>query len=232
MSTLKELRDEVKSDLDLEDSTFGEDVTISDADINRWINLGIKKAERIIMGLYEDYFLSFTSIAIVSNVNKYSFPTDIYANKIRKIIFDNGSTSNVHEVKRIKSLSEATEYDLMTTSVSDPLLRWYPVNSLSAGRKIQIFPKYSRNGTLSVWYIRNAKQLATDNDVTDIDEFSEYITTYAKMKAAVKDNDPRAKDFQEDLAELEIEMQSTLSAMVPDENDEMPIDTCFYEESN
>ena len=232
MSTLKELRDEVKSDLDLEDSTFGEDVTISDADINRWINLGIKKAERIIMGLYEDYFLSFTSIAITTATNKYDYPVDIYGNKIRKVIFDNGSTSNVHEVKRIKNISEATQIDLITTDVSDPQLRWYPVNTLSSGRKIQIFPKYSRNGSLSVWYIRNAKQLTSDSHVTDIDEFSEYIVTYAKMKAAIKDNDPRAKDLQEELAELEIDMQATLSSMVPDENDEIQIDTDFYENSN
>lgn len=231
MMTLKEMRDEVKADLDLEDATFGEDVAIRDSDINRWINLGIRKAERSILGLYEDYFLSYATIAIEDNENLYSYPADIYGNKIRKIIFDDGSTSGIHEVKRIKNLIQATEEDLTLSGSSMPTLRWCPVNTTTDGRKIQIFPKTSRNGTLNVWYLRNAKQLATDSDTTDIDEFEEYVVMYAKVMAAVKDNDPRATDYQAMLKELEVDMVTTLTAMVTDEDNFIEPDTTFYGDS-
>jgi hypothetical protein len=234
MSTLKQLRDDVKADLDLEDATFGEDVSISDADINRWINLGIRKASRLILGLYEDYFLSSATIPLLQNTSVYDYPSDIYGNKIRKMIFSDGSGagSTVHEVKRVRNLMEATAFDLSGVQDSLPTLRWYPVNNLVGGRKIQIFPSNSRVGTLSVWYIRNAAELVNDSDITDIDEFEEYITAFAKVKAALKDNDPRAVDFQGLLTELELDMVSTLEAMVIDEDNTIMPDVEFYNDSN
>jgi hypothetical protein len=232
MSTLLEMRDEVKADLDLEDATFGEDVSISDADIDRWINLGIRKAERIILGLYEDYFISYVAIPITSGDNKIDYPSDIYGNKIRKIVYDSGTGQEVFEVKRIKDIMSATAFDLLNTAVTQPILRWFPVNDGTDGRKIQLFPSTSRDGTLHVWYIRNAKQLSDDSDVTDIDEFAEFITVYAKLKAAIKDQHPLASDYKVMLTELEDDLKSTLAGMVLDEDDYIPVDTEFYEDSN
>lgn len=232
MMTLKEMRDEVKADLDLEDATFGEDVSISDKDINRWLNLGIRKAERAILGIYEDYFLSYVTIPIVENTNFYDYPADIYGNKVRKIIFDDGSTNGFHEVKRIKNLVEASEEDIVLTGTTMPTLRWCPVNITSSGRKIQLFPKTARNGNLNVWYLRNAKQLSSDSQQTDIDEFEEFVVMYAKVMAAVKDNDPRAPDYKLMLDELEKDMVSTLEAMVIDEDNFIAPDIDFYMDSN
>ena len=194
--------------------------------------MGIKKAERIILGLYEDYFVAFTTQAIVTNTNLYSYPSDIYGNKIRKIIFTDGSQENTHEVTRIKNLADGSFIDIDLTPLTDSVLKWYPVNSLATGRSMQIFPSTCRDGTLHIWYIRNAAQLVDDADITDIDEFSEYVVAYAKVMAALKDKDPTVSDYVLLLKELEEDMRSTLAGMILDEDDFIPVDTGFYEDCN
>ena len=220
-STLAVLRARVQSDLDLEDETF-----ISDADINSWINEGISKAETIIHNLYEDYFLSETTQAITSGTFKYSYPTDIFANKVRKIIYQDTNGNTSHEVKRIKNLAEGSERDIYDTS-QNHTLQWTPYND-SNGRKIRLFPEAGRSGTLRIWYIRNAKQLSADTDTCDIDEFERYILQVAKTECYFKDGDPRAVSSKQLEEQLKQDMINTLSNMVPDNNDEIPMDLSFY----
>ena len=84
---------------------------------------------------------------------------------------------------------------------------------------------------MTQWYIRNAKTLAADSDACDIDEFESYPIQYAKMKALLKDGDPRASDAKQLLDELEADMTLTLSEMVPDRDNELHADTSHYDES-
>lgn len=221
MSTLVSLRTRVQGDLDLEDETF-----ITDADINTWINEAIKKAEIIIHNLYEDYFLSETTITISAGTKLYSYPTDIYGNKIRKIIFQDSAGNTSHEVKRARNLADASDRDIYDTG-SSPILEWTPYND-SDGRKIRIFPEGSRAGTLRVWYIRNAAQLAADTDSCDIDEFERYVIQAVKTDCYFKEGDPRAVSSKQFEEQYKQDMINTLSNMVPDNNTEIPMDLDFY----
>ena len=193
-----------------------------------------QKAGRIIHNLYEDYFLVETDpIAMVTGTFKYNYPSDIYANKIRKIIFMDGlgSDARVHIIKRLKSLDAAKSIDLIYSDVSDPLLSWIPINTAAEGRKIRIFPNSGRTGYMSIFYIRNAKQLVLDTDVCDIDEFEEYPILYGKLQAFMKDGDPRASDVKQLLDEMEADMTLTLSEMSPDKDTELEADVSHYDES-
>ena len=229
MSTLKTLREEIQADLDLEDETF-----ISDADINRWINQGIRSSERIIHGLYEDYFLCSEDKAITTASNLVDYPSDMYANKIRKILFKSGS-NEVYEVKRVSNLRDATERDVLETG-SNPTLEWSPTNDSTNGRKIRLFPSASRNGTLTIWYIRNANQLTgatvalADAEECDIDEFEVYVTQFAKVQCYLKEGDPRANEAKMLEQQYKADIIETLSNMVPDNNDEIPMDMSFYDD--
>jgi len=222
MSTLKTLREEIQADLDLEDENF-----ISDADINRWINQGIRSAERIIHGLYEDYFLCSADTDITTASNLVSYPSDVYGNKIRKILFKNGK--DVHEVRRVSNLRDATDRDINETG-SNPTLEWSPTNDSTNGRKIRLFPSASRNGTLTIWYIRNALQLSADDSECDIDEFEIYVTQSAKVQCFLKEGDPRANEAKMLEQQYKADMIETLSNMVPDNNDEIPMDMSFYDD--
>jgi len=222
MSTLLQLRTRVQEDLDLQDETF-----IVDSDINNWVNESISKAEAVIHTLYEDYFLSEATISVTAGTKLYDYPSDIYANKIRKITFVGSGNSTSHEVKRAKNLTLASERDVYDTG-SNHVLEWTPYNDASNGRKIRIFPEASRTGTLRVWYIRNAKQLSADTDNCDVDEFERYILQCVKTECYFKDGDPRAIQSKQLEEQLKQDMIETLSNAVPDNNDEIPMDLSFY----
>lgn len=223
MATLIEMVEQVRADLDMDDDTF-----ITDLDIRSWLNMAIRVAESNIHTLYEDYFLASETIPIVAGTGEYEFPSDIFANKIRSIIFDGGDY-DTHEVKPVKSLVDVAMMDKLSHDSTNPTLLYKPVNNAS-GRMIKLFPSTSRNGDLEIWYIRNATKLVDDDDSTDIDEFSDYLIQYAKTKALLKDGHP---DFQvskllED--ELKLLMIETLSDMTPDQNNKLYKDTSSYDE--
>ena len=225
MKTLLDIRNHVKADLDFEDEEF-----ISDTDIDRWINEGIAAAEQQIHTLYEDYFLAQATITSISGQNLYDYPSDIYANKIRKIIFRDGvsNSTSTHVVKRIRNLVEAASLDYYNSDTTLPILSWSPINDSTNGRKIRIFPQVGRGGFLYVWYIRNANRLVNDTDVCDIDEFEHFVTQYAKTQAYIKDNDQRADDSKILQEQYKMDMIQTLSQMSPDNDNELPPDLSHY----
>jgi len=229
MTTLKEMRDQVIDDLDL-----AEEIFVDTTELNRWINEGIKVAESSIHGIYEDYFLVESDpITITYGTSVTDYPSDIYANKVRKIIYTDGLTgsTNSHEVRRVKSLLEATNRDLYEKSNTNNILEWVPTHDSTLGKKIRLFPEDGRTGFLIVWYIRNAKQLSLDADICDIDEFEHFVIQYCKTQAYIKDGDPRADDSKVLEEQLKTLMVSTLSSMVPDNNNEVLMDMSFYNDS-
>jgi hypothetical protein len=230
MSTLADLRQAVVNDLDLQDDDF-----IAATDLNRWIRDGVKAAERKIHTIYEDYFLTDVEVDITYGQTFVDYPVDIYANKIRKIVFKDGvSGANVqsHEVKKVKDILNAISRDIYNDQTTNPILQWSPSNSLASGRKIRLHPANGRTGKLIIYYIRNARDLILDSDICDIDEFETYVIRYAKTLAYLKDGDPRAEDIKLLEKEIEIEITSTLSDMAPDDNNQVELDMSHYKDSN
>lgn len=227
MRTLLDMRQQVINDLDLDEETF-----ITTADLNLWINKGIRKAEQQIHTLYEDYFLNETTVSINKGDYLIDYPSDIYANKIRQIIYtDNTLGSNTsHVVKRVKSLIDGTDMDLYVSDSALPTLKWSPVNDATEGRKIRLFPFTGRSGQLKIWYIRNARQLVNDTDVCDIDEFEDFVVQHCKTMAYSKDGDPRVEESVVMEEQMKEDMMKTLSDMVPDNDNELDKDFSLYED--
>lgn len=223
--TLKEMRDIIISDLDLEDEDF------VDADaIDKHINKGVRKAERAIKNLYEDYFLDSTTVPISYGSNLVDYPSDIYAMKVRRIFFRRGIGGDVesHVVHREKDLIKAVSRDIYSSDSTTAFLTWHPVNSLSGGKKIRVFPETGRDGFLEIWYIRKARTLSADTDVSDIEEFDDYVIQVAKRSILLNDGDPRAEDEKALEEELESELVGTLSDMAPDEDNAIDPDVSHY----
>ena len=229
MRTLKEMRDQVISDLDLQEEEW-----ISEAEINVWINEGVKSAEAQVHTLYEDYFLSESDPVTIAYGQTYvDYPSDIYANKIRKIIFSDGTNTNTssHEVMRINNLLAGKTADLYSSDTQLPVLKWTPINKSGEGRKIRLFPETGRSGVLYIWYIRQMNKMVLDDDICEVDEFEHYIVQYAKTKAYLKDGDPRADDSKVLEEQYKADMIGTLSDMVPDKNNELVMDFNHYDDS-
>jgi len=224
MRTLKQIRDKIIDDLDLYEETF-----VDNAEIDAFIREGVEKTESSIHTLYEDYFLATSAITLSDHTNLYDFPTDIYANKIRMILYTDGT--DTYEVKRVRDIKHEAMREISDPTITGCTLKWYPTNDAANGRKIRIFPKGADTGTLEVWYIRNAKVLTDDTDICDIDEFSNVVELHAKTQIYLKDGDPRAADAQKLEEQAESNMVSTLSAMVVDDDNMLYADYSHYEES-
>jgi len=124
MATLAYVMEKIKDDLDLYENV---NEFIEDEDIRQYINEAIKEAEAEIHNVFEDYFLTYTSLTLTEDSEVVALPTDIYANKIRKIFYYPSIESNRYEVKRLYRLADYLDVD------SQDNYRYLINNSASAG---------------------------------------------------------------------------------------------------
>jgi len=93
--TWAEIKAKVQRDLDIESEVF-----VNDAELLGYCNDAIDEAEAEIMGVYSDYFLARETITLVSGTETYSLPSDIFAHKVRRVMYNNGSS--VYEIRRMR----------------------------------------------------------------------------------------------------------------------------------
>lgn len=104
MMTLSQIRDKIRLDLKMQEEPW-----LSDIEINKYINDAIDEAEAEIHTTYEDYFLTKEYMYLVNGKRRYALPTDIYANKIRKIYYN--SENDKYVIQRVKKLDNIPNID-------------------------------------------------------------------------------------------------------------------------
>lgn len=214
--TYAELKSYLQKELDLEEETF-----ITPDEFLSYFNEAVDIVEAAIHNIYEDYFLTKAALPIVAGTSEYSLPSDIYAQKIRKLLYnDNGSLK--YEIKRIKKIEDTLHIEL-------PDLFGYILLNGSSGTKITFFPTpQETSSNITVWYLRNAKRFSNDSDVCDIPEFTSVIVQFVRYKCLTKEGHPDAAQAAQDLERMKQEMVDTLTARVPDEDNHVLKDTTFY----
>lgn len=223
--TYEDIRDKILREHDLEDETFiGEDELLG------YYNDAVDEAEAEIHGIYEDYFLASANLELEVDVELYSLPSDIYANKIRRVIYQNGSLT--YEVKRLrdwKKFINKADADLYATD------RYYGYflknNSIEDGVQLLLVPKSREDSetNVTIWYIRNATRATDETSKCDIPEFLNFI--YAHMRCSIRRKEFNGDVPQTDLLALEAQrklMVDTLTAMVPDDQTEIEQDLSHY----
>lgn len=226
--TLSDIRGKIETDLDLLEETF-----ISSSELNAYINEAIREAESEVHGLCEDYFLASTPLSVTAGTDSYDLPSDIYADKIRAIIYTNGT--DIYRVKKLIHRSYQFE-EIALINTYSPSLRYQFIltNNLSAGRKIKFFPNIRDTSSTNflIYYIRDAQTLENDDDVLDIPEAYNFILAYAKAKCLAKEN---AGQVPGGIAnELEHQREMLLNSLrdrVPDYDNEIEKDFSAYEEA-
>lgn len=226
-------REKVENDLDLQ-----EEKIITPDEMIDYFNEGIKEAEADILKIHEDYFLDYENIATVLGTKDYDLPSNIYAMKIRHIMFDNGSDK--YEIKRMRNIRASI--------CVDPAEKYcyLPVNRAGIGPQLRFYPtpRETSSTNVTAWFIRHSNRIPHVGDVVsgspatqavvdateiDIPEFIEFVYAWVKMRCLAKYNGGLAP--QESLNAIDqqrVMMVTTLSNRTPDENDEIPIDTSFY----
>jgi hypothetical protein len=228
--TWAEIRTKVEQECDLEDEDF-----VRPEELLAYANEAIDEAEAEIHSLYEDYFLKKVDLAVVANDEFFSLATllpDIYADKIRKIIFREGSGTTVYTVTRLKDWKKFEQKAVADTQLTTDLYQYFLINSTPGNPQIMLVPKSREAGTMTVWYLRNANRLTVDADVCDIPEFINFVFSHMKMKVYAKEGHP---GYQEALERLETErarMNAVLASRVPDMDNEIELDVSCYEDMN
>lgn len=238
--TYSQIDSKVRKDLDLQDdgNFIGHD------EMAGYANDGIDIAEAVILKLDEDYFLTKTPLSLVSGQSDILLPSDIYAQKIRAIIYKN--QGRIFEVRRLRDPKSFLERAWINDQVNNTEEYRYFLR-MDAGVAQAVMeltpPAYESGAFLTMHYIRNAArvplieegsnraaQLAT---ILDIPEFRSVIEQYMKMRCYEKMKDKIAEEKAEKkLGALLEAMTNTLTNRVPDRDDVVPQDFSHYEEMN
>jgi hypothetical protein len=226
--TYLQMKTKVKKDLDLEDETF-----ISDAEMLGYFNEAIDEAESDILGLAEDYFLTKDTIDLVSGTAEYDLPTDIYANKIRGLIYSKDNL--VYKIQRVRELDKFEEIGLILDNPNmDATFQFLVTNPAGDTPKIVFYPTPPSNaaGAITIWYIRNATRLTGDTDECDIPEFTRFVEQFVKVKCYEKEGHPNLQLAMASLERYRAQMVPTLREMVPDNDNEVEQNYDPYTEMN
>lgn len=215
-------------DCDLEQEQF-----ITPDELIGLTNSAIDDAEAIIHGIYEDYFLKSTTIATVDGQSDYELPSDIYGDKLRHVLFSNG-TETRYKVRRETNFVQTLE------AQSTDALKYIIINSSASSKVMRFFPTPTgvNVGTLTIYYLRNATRIDdTQDDATidatimDIPEFQNYLYEHVKLGVAKKEK--LGQDLQVEATALQAQAQlmiDTLTSRVPDEDTEVTKDlTAYYD---
>lgn len=161
--TYKEARDKLLGDSDQQDQSF-----ISPNELIGYFNEGIEEAEAEILKIDEDYLLTSFPVPLVNGVAAYDYPYNIYAYKLRGLIYANGTI--IYDVRRFRrnnkfeNLAFATQYN-----TSDDYVWFHSNDSSAIGAKINLIPPARETAVvpplaspftpMTGWYIRQANRV-------------------------------------------------------------------------
>ncbi len=223
--TLGDLKRKVERALALEDEDFVVPEELAD-----YANDGIDEAEAEIHAAYPDYFLTRATLSFVNGQEEYDLPEDLYAFKIRCIMYKN--SDNIYEIKKVRDWRKFLQYTVNTRSSSSSNTHQYMIVNPSAGeQKLLLTPPASENGEFAtIWYVRNAHKLEDDSDECDIPEFSDFVIEYMKMRCYEKETHA---NFSACAARVEAKrklMIDTLTNMIEDNDNEVEPDLRTYDD--
>lgn len=233
--TYRQIREKLEDNLDLKAEQF-----VSPNELLGYVNEGIDVVEARIhdLAIDSDYFLTKRSYDLVQGERYIDLPDNIYAHKIKSLIYE---VSNlVYKVRRFRGedvfeeIAEAERYER-----SSDYYRYILVNDNSDGGvtprpQIMIVPRARETiqGALTLWYVRDAQRMADDDSVCDIPEFVHYVINYARLMVYYKESHPNIPIAEAKLEESRLLMEQTLAVMVPDKDNRVVPDLSAYEEAN
>ena len=215
----------MKAEIQRECNVEGEDF-VSEQELLDWANDAKDEAEAEIVSLYDRYLETSTTLTTTSGSGVVSLPTDIYANKITGLWFDDGS--EIYEIKQVKRKEE------IHFAGDNDKYKFYITNSTASGTKIQPVPaaRESSSSNLTCYYIRESAAIDADSDYMDIPIAEGFIKQYVKDKIQEKELGPMAPKGRSDLLEKQRSLMiEALNQMIPDDSsDELQPDLSAYTE--
>lgn len=218
--TWDEIRTEVEDEYDLSEETF-----VTPEELLAYANEAIEMVESSLMKVENGaYFKDQESLALVNGTSLYDLPDTIYANKVRKIIYNDGSRKYV--IARLKRIE-----DIPLIDSSDDYM-YEIVNNSVTGTQIKLHPasRETSASNVTIYFIRNANRLVEDDDELDIPEAKAFIKQYVIEKAMNKERMTPDAQPSPSLVNKHDMLIDALTDMVPDEDNKIPMDLSYYED--
>lgn len=238
--TLSDIIDAVDNELDLIGQDGVADSLATRAEKVSHVNNAVSVIEKEVhkLGLEDEYFLATQPLMLDNGQQHYSLPTNIYANKIKKIIYAYGTT--IYEIRRLRrQAGRSVPEQIAFIEQYGADNNWYQYliknDSIDFRPEIVLYPA-SRETVpedapyVTIWYTRKANVLVEDDDMLDVPESFEYIQQFLKCRLM-------SKRFQGVVPEQEVallesyrkDLIDVLTEMVPDEANEVEQDLSFYQ---
>lgn len=155
--TYADIKEKVQADTGTEDEDF-----VKSSEMMGYCNDAIAAAEAMIHDLYEDYFLSYAKLALIDGQSLYDLPSDIYANKVRGITYNDGQ--NVYPIRRLK---ERNKFEIIQDcqNFNYQEYRYFLVNrnqNNSPVTKIQLLPKSHETMPLTAKWVAGTSYYKDD----------------------------------------------------------------------
>lgn len=228
--TYGELKLKVQRETDTEAEDF-----VQDAELMSYFQDAVNEAEAHIhkLGLEDDYFLKRTTFDLTLGQEYLTMPADIYANKIRSLVFKWNDA--IYPVKRLKGRRRflLAENMLLEDNASEYYGYIILNNDPTTNPVLQLYPtgKHTGSDLFIMHYIRNAVEITDDDSIVDIPEFYSFITAFVKWKIFSKEGSALRDSYKADLDEQKALMIQTLEQMVPDDDNIIEAETDHYEVS-
>lgn len=230
MLTWGQLKTEIYQEDDLAEEVFA-----SASEIVGYINDGLRSIEKEIhaMGGWK-YFEDFVQMQTQIGQTAYDLPTNIYANRI--IGFFNTTKGDeilpIKHVSSVVSLNGKTGDTFQYKIFNTPILADINGAVISGGPKIYLYPAPNDIYNLSLFFIRRVSEVVDDNSIIEIPEGREFLKAYVIERTLNKER--LNQDAQESprTAQLRAQLIASLSGMLADENNQMSVDSGFYNEHN
>jgi hypothetical protein len=141
-----------------------------------YFNEAIKEAESDIHKIDEDYFLTRDFVLTVPGVSEYDMPENIFADKIRGVRFNDGTTK--YAVKRIKRAQMFSKIAALEDPMNASADYWHYIRNDTPGqrkfvilppsREISVIPPMSPVAAfIQRWFIRNANSIPLPGQYTN-----------------------------------------------------------------
>lgn len=229
--TFGTLNAQLLKELDLE----GEEFIATDEMMGLW-NHAVSIAESHIntLGLRDKYFLARKKLSTVLGSEEISMPSDIYANKILRIVYRNGAT--FYTVRPLDSKDMFENYEYLNAFSSTDFYRYFIDHTTAGTEKIILVPaaRETVSNVMTIWYHRDANRYTTDASVCDLPEIAyEFLHACVKELCYAKESHVNYEGAKMERQEKEQLMQSVLAGQIQDnEMSLIEADLSFYQESS
>lgn len=168
-STYAELRNLMRDELDLYQEDPAEQFITTNEMIG-YYNDAILDARSEILAIYEDYFLTWNYLALVTGQDEIKLPLDIWADKIRGITYEDGSIRfTIPRVKNYNKLEKIIWGEYPPNATNAPNYVYYTKDSTPGEERLVFMPAAQITTTdqllpnpytpVKCWYLRQCNRI-------------------------------------------------------------------------